>query len=219
MEYSLNNILFFTEILIFASVILMHLVKKQLSLIVLYTAQSVVTTVLLLISSMRDFSASLLMVTLFIFVIKVIVAPYFFFRLIRRKQLHASMSGYLSVPLTLIALTVLTALAHSHFSKALALLASSNDSVLLLAIATILSSLFLIINHHSAISQMIGILSLENGIVSFAATTGLEQTPGLQIGVTFDLLVWIIIATVFLSMVYRQFGTLDVGEMKHLKEE
>lgn len=218
MGYSLDNILFFSEILIFASVILMHLVKKQLSLIFLYTAQSVVTTSLLLISSMRDFSASLLLVTLLIFAIKVIVAPYFFFRLIQKKQLHSSTSGYLSVPLTLLALTVLTALSHSHFSKALVVFASSNGSVLLLAIATILSSLFLIINQRSAISQMIGILSLENGIVSFAATAGLEQTPGLQVGVTFDLLVWIIIATVFLSMVYRQFGTLDVGEMKHLKE-
>ena len=215
----MNNILFFTEILIFMSVILMHLVKKQLSLVVLYTVQSVVATLLLLASSMRDFSVNLLLVAVFIFVIKVIVAPYFFLRLIQKKQLHASTSSYLNIPFTLVVITVLTALAHSHFSQALAFLASSNGSVLLLAIATILTSLFLIINQRSAISQMIGILSLENAIVSFAIVAGLEQTPGLQVGLAFDLLMWIIIATVFLSMVYRQFGTLDVGEMKHLKEE
>ena len=67
-------------------------------------------------------------------------------------------------------------------------------------------------------SQIIGILSLENGIVAFALFSGLEQSPALQIGIMFDLLVWVIIAAVFISMIYKQFGSLDVTELKHLKE-
>ncbi len=65
---------------------------------------------------------------------------------------------------------------------------------------------------------MIGILSLENGIVCFATFAGLEQTPGLQLGVIFDIFVWVIIATVFISMIYRHFGSLDVSAMRTLKE-
>jgi len=65
---------------------------------------------------------------------------------------------------------------------------------------------------------MLGILSLENGIVSFALFAGLEQNPGLQLGITFDVLIWIIIASVFISMIYRQFGSLDVTTMKKLTE-
>lgn len=219
MRYDYSQFLFFMEILIFASVVLMHLVKKRLSLIVLYTAQSAVITVLLLSFSFREFSLPLLLVTFLIFAVKVVIAPSFFLRLIARKQLKFSTSNYLNVPLTLVVLTALTAMAHSHFSKSLLFIAPSNGNTLLLSIATILIALFLIINQRSALSQMIGILSLENGIVSFAAITGLEQTPALQMGVTFDILVWIIIATVFTSMVYKQFGSLDVTVMKHLKEE
>jgi len=65
---------------------------------------------------------------------------------------------------------------------------------------------------------MIGILSIENGIVSFAALAGLEQSPVLQIGVMFDLTIWVVIATVFASMIYDKFGALDTSSMKNLKE-
>ena len=94
-----------------------------------------------------------------------------------------------------------------------------NEHTLLLAVAMMLISVFLIINRKGALSQMIGVLSLENGIVSFACLAGLEQTPGLQLGIIFDILVWVIIATVFASMVYKQYGSLDVTAMTHLKEE
>lgn len=218
MSYTSPQFLFFMEVLIFTCVIFMHLSKKRMSLVLLYTVQSAITTLLLFFSSLKDFSISLLMVALLIFIVKVIVAPYFFSRLIEKKQLYFSTSSYLNVPMTLLVLIVLTAIAHSHFSKSLVFFSASNENPLLLAISTILISLFLIINQRSALSQMVGILSLENGIVSFAALAGLEQTPGLQLGVTFDILVWIIIASVFTSMVYKKFGSLDVTVMKHLKE-
>ncbi len=91
-------------------------------------------------------------------------------------------------------------------------------NLLLLNVATIMISLFLSINRKGALSQMLGILSLENGIVSFALSAGLEQNPGLQLGITFNILIWIIIATVFISMMFRQFGSLDVTTMKKLTE-
>jgi len=86
-------------------------------------------------------------------------------------------------------------------SSALAQLAIEGRNLLLLSVATIMISLFLIINRKGALSQMLGILSLENGIVSFALFAGLEQNPGLQLGITFNILIWIIIATVFISMI------------------
>jgi hydrogenase-4 component E len=40
----------------------------------------------------------------------------------------------------------------------------------------------------------------------------------LQLGITFNILIWIIIATVFISMIFRQFASLDVTTMKELTE-
>ncbi|MDO8737111.1 MAG: hypothetical protein Q7K29_08555, partial [Thermoleophilia bacterium] len=145
------------------------------------------------------------------------VAPYFFFGLIRRHELKFSVSTYLNTPVSLLVIAVLLALTQSDFFETLSVLAESSKASLSLCFSTILISLFLSINRRGALSQMIGILSLENGIVAFAIFAGLEQSPGLQLGVTFNILIWVVIATVFASMIFRKFGSLDVTTMKKLK--
>ena len=128
------------------------------------------------------------------------------------------MSTYLNTPITVLIIAALVAFTQTDVFRPLAQLAADGSNLLLLSVATIMISLFLIINRKGALSQMLGILSLENGIVSFALFAGLEQNPGLQLGITFNILIWIIIATVFISMIYRQFGSLDVTTMKKLTE-
>lgn len=207
------------EVILFASVIFMHLSKKSSSVIALYVLQSLIIAAMLFGSAFEEASWSLLLASLVVFVVKVIVSPYFFHKLVSEHQLKFTASTYLNGPMTLVALAILTGVTYSRFFTHLTILAVQHENTLLLAVATMLISILLIINRKGALSQMIGVLSLENGIVSFACLAGLEQTPGLQLGIVFDILVWVIIATVFASMVYKQYGSLDVTAMTHLKEE
>jgi len=213
------QILFFIVSMILGSVIFMHLSKRISTIIFFYFFQSVIVSGLLLDLSIEKASLFLILTAIATFAIKAVIAPYFFRRLIRRHQLNFSTSTYLNGPLTLVVLTLLTAFSYSHFFKPLCILAIENEKALLISVAMIFISLFLIINKKGAISQMIGILSLENAIVTFAYIAGLESGPALQIGILFDILVWVIIATVFASMLFKKFGSLDVNEMKNLKED
>lgn len=213
------QILFLMEIIIFASVIFLHLTRKNSLAITLYALQSLVVSGLLFVSYLREPSWMSLLLCVVVMVVKVIIAPYFFYKLVRNSHLKFSASTYLSSPMTLVCLAGLVAFTYSHFFQPLTILSLENADALLLAAAVMLSSIFLIINRKGVLSQMIGILSLENAIVSFAFFSGLEQGPGLQLGIMFDILVWVIIATVFASMVYKQFGSLDVTAMQNLKEE
>ncbi len=213
------QILFFLETLIFISIIFIHLSKKNSFVIFLYMMQSLVVALFLLSASLKESSWALALVAAAVFMVKVIIAPHFFRDLIKRHQLKFSVSTYLNGPMTLVVLAALTAFSYSSFFNPLVILSKDNFNALLLAVAAMLISVFVIINRKGALSQMIGILSLENAIVSFAFLAGLEQNAGLQLGIVFDILVWIIIATVFASMIYKQFGSLDVSVMKNLKEE
>ena len=94
----------------------------------------------------------------------------------------------------------------------------ANQALSAIAFSSMFLSLFLIINRKGALSQIIGILSFENSIVAFAVFSGLEQSPTLQMGIIFDIFIWLIIATVFISMLYKHFGSLDVTSMTSLKE-
>jgi hydrogenase-4 component E len=219
MSYFTSEFLFFLETVLFLSVIFMHLAKKNFAVIFLYAVQSFIVTFILFSSSLKEDSLLLMAVATATFFVKVVIAPYFFFALMKRHRLQFSVSTYLNGPMTLIVLTLLTAFSYSHFFRPLTILSPYDGDALLLAVGMILISLFLIVNRKGVLSQMVGILSLENAIVSFAYITGLEASAGAQVGILFDILVWIVIATGFASMIYRHFGSLDASAMQHLKEE
>lgn len=204
--------------IVFAVAVFFHLIKKNSTAVFLYIAQSAAVAMLLLLSALEKQSLLLFTAIIITVVVKIIVAPYFFFNLIKKHHLKFSVATYLNLPLTLLVIAVLTALTRTSFFNQFTSLAATGSEFLLIALASISISMFLMVNRKGALSQMLGILSLENSIVTFALFAGLEQSPALQLGITFNILIWIIIAAIFASMMYRQFGTVDVTTMKELTE-
>lgn len=204
--------------IIFLTIVFLHSAKKNFGAVIAYGLQSSVIVIFIAGSFFETGQASFLFIGFLILLVKVIIAPIFFTRLIKQHKLTYSVSTYLNMPLTLIVIAVITAAAYSQKFAPLTGIASANQPLLKLALAAIFLSLFLIINRKGALSQIIGILSLENSIVAFAVFAGLEQSSSLQIGILFDIFIWLIIATVFISMIYKHFGSLDVTAMKHLKD-
>jgi len=202
---------------IFLTLVFLHLSKKNLSAAIVYGIQSAAVIVILFNSFLETHSIYLLLLVLLTLVIKIILAPLFFIRLIKKHELSFSASTYLNTPLTLIVISVLTFVAHSQKLAPLTNIIPANNTLLSLALSAIFISLFLIVNRKGALSQIIGVLSLENSIVAFVVFAGLEQSPALQAGILFNIFIWIIIATVFASMIYEHFGSHDVTSMKKLK--
>ena len=205
-------------ITIFLTAVSLNIVKKNFNGVVLYVLQSLAVSAMIFDSFINEGHKMMLLVFLLTFSLKVVVAPLFFSRLIKKHRLTFSATTYLSLPITLIIITILTILTHSNILSALSSISKDNTAYLSMALAVILISIFMVVNRKGVISQMIGILSLENGIVAFAFFAGLEQFPGLEIGIIFNLCIWVVIATAFASMIYKQFGSLDVTTMKILKD-
>ncbi|MFA5792750.1 MAG: hypothetical protein WC897_02650 [Candidatus Gracilibacteria bacterium] len=204
--------------LFFLTVFFLHLVKKNSEATVLYGFQSLLVVILLFVFYLETNNIYSLFVVILMLLVKVILAPTFIFRLIKRDGLKFSASSFVSTPLALIIVTGLTILAHSSVFSSLGSIVPANQELLSLTLSALFVSLFLIVNRKGAISQIIGVLSLENSIVTFALFAGLEQSAGLQAGILFDIFIWIFIATIFISNIYKHFGTLDVTEMKNLKD-
>lgn len=212
------NSLFFLETLTFMIVIALHLMNESKTTVILYALQSFIVSAMLIIFSFQENSSGLFISALAMLAVKVVVMPIFFFNLIEKQKLKFSTTSYLSLPMTLMVIMLIVVLANSDIFLSLAEISEDYSAAMPIAISGILASLFLTINKRGAISQIIGILSLENCIVSFALIIGLKQTLILELGIIFDLFVWIIIATVFVSMMYKHFGSLDISQVKHLKD-
>jgi len=204
--------------LMLLTIVFLHLTKKNFAAAMAYSVQSLVIVVVLLGTFIEEGNIYLFFIAWLMLIVKVILAPVFFSRLIKKHKLIFSVNTYLNMPLTLIIIAVLTFIAYSENFAPLTGLVPANQTLLSFALVSIFLSLFLIINRKGALSQIIGILSLENSILAFVIFAGLEQSPGLQAGVIFNIFVWIIIATTFMAMIYRHFGSLDVTSMKSLKD-
>ncbi len=202
----------------FLTIVTLHIVKKNSGTAMVYGVQSLAVVLLLVHSFLETKDVSILIIAALLLIVKVILAPTYFLRLIRKHEFKSLVSTYVNLPLTLIIVTILTAIANAKVFGPLINHIPANQQYLSLSLAALFISLFLIVNRKGALSQIVGILSLENSIVAFALFAGLEQSPALQLGVIFDIAVWIIIAAVFITLVYKHFGTLDVTEMRHLKE-
>jgi len=204
--------------ILFLTIIFLHLTKRNLSASVAFSIQSVLVAFFFLNSFLETPDSYLLLVIIFTIIVKVILAPLFFIRLIKKHALAFNVSTYLNVPLTIIIMASLTFLAHLEKFNPLTNIVPAYHQLLSLALASIFLSLFLIVNRKGALSQIIGVLSLENSIVTFIIFAGLEKSPGMQIGVIFNILIWIMISTIFVSLLYRHFGSLNVTDMKNLTD-
>ena len=208
----------FLATVIFLTTIFFHLAKRNFLIAIAYGIQSLAIALILLGVYLETGTLALLFIVVLVIGIKVMLAPRFFIGLVKKFELGFSSSAYLNLPLTLIAVTALSVLAHSRIFAPLGAIMPVNASLLSLSLAGMLISLLLMVNRKGVLSQIIGVLSLENAIVEFAIFAGLEQSAILQLGIMFDIVVWLIIAVVFASMIYRHFGTLETSEMKSLIE-
>lgn len=215
MDISIAQIL--AEI-IFGTIIFLHVSKRNFQAVLAYGLQSLLVVAILSRSFVETGDMLMLIVILCSLLVKVILAPIFFIKLINKNKLLFSVSTYLGTPLSLITISILTLIAYSHKLEPLTNIIPANHMLLSLMLASIFLSIFLLINRKGALSQIIGVLSLENSIVIFSFFAGLEQSPELQLGILFNIFIWLIIATVFMSMVLRHFGSLNITAMNKLKD-
>lgn len=218
LEHS-RELYFSLDLIAFLSTIVMHVIKTNRNLIRLYLLQSLVVGIFLLSLGLTEGNNGLIFVAGLTLLIKVVLAPIFFSRLVRRYGTRFTVNNYLSTPLTLTVLTALVLFSYSRVFLPLSILVPEALGLFPLNLAVILISIFMLINRRGAFSQMIGILSLENSILLLAAFIGIKQPLALEVGIIFDIVIWMIIAQVFISMIYKQFGSLNVTQMKRLIEE
>lgn len=200
----------------------MHVTRKNTTLVTLYAIQSLGLAVFLGLSALESGDRILTVVALMTLIIKVILAPYFFYAVIKRAKIFFASGTYIGIPLSLFAILTLMFLSTKLLIPFVASLNSSLSIPIILypiLISGILTSLYFIVNHRDVFGQIVGILSLENWIMQSGVAIGVKHTLLLEVGMSFDIAVWIIVAVIFVSRLHESFGTLHLSNLTHLKED
>jgi len=87
-----------------------------------------------------------------------------------------------------------------------------------IAIAVVLLAFLMMITRRKAMSQVIGFLSMENGLFfgAMSATYGMPMV--VELGVALDVLVAMLVLGVFFFQIRERFDSLDLHHLESLKE-
>ncbi len=87
-----------------------------------------------------------------------------------------------------------------------------------ISMSVILLGMLMLISRNKAVSQVVGFMSLENGLffAAISATNGMPMV--VELGIAFDVLVAAVIFGVFFFHIRDSFDSLDVGQFHRLSE-
>ena len=150
--------------------------------------------------------------------LKVGVLPWILHRLIRQLDVRWDVEGLLNIPTTMLIGIILVVFAFNLAFPIAQLASTVTRSTLGIAMASVMLSFLMMITRRKAIPQVIGFLSMENGLF-FAATSATYGMPMVvELGIALDVLVGMLILGVFFFQIREQFDSLDLQHLEKLKE-
>jgi len=152
-------------------------------------------------------------------VLKVIFIPWMLHRLLARLKVRWDVETLLNIPTTMLVGIALVIFAFSLALPVSRLSDSMAGGSLGIALACVLLSFMMMITRSKAVPQVIGFLSMENGLI-FAATTVTNGMPMIvEFGIALDVLVGVLILGVFMFQIREKFDSLDIHHLEVLKED
>jgi hydrogenase-4 component E len=149
-------------------------------------------------------------------VFKAIVIPVTLHRVIVRLGIHREIETVGGIGLTMLAGIGLVALSMVVMLRVTGGADPFAREDLAFALSVVLLGLLMMVSRRNAVSQVIGFMSLENGLV--LAATGAKGMPlVVEISVAFSILIAFIVIGIFLFRIRERFDTVDVGALDRFR--
>ena len=149
-------------------------------------------------------------------IFKAIIIPVALHRIIRQLGIHREIETAVGVGLTMLAGIGLVALSMAVMLQVTSSVDPLAREDLAFALSVLLLGLLMMVTRRNAVSQVVGFMSLENGLV--LAATGAKGMPlVVEISVTFSILIAFIVIGIFLFRIRERFDTVDVGALDEFR--
>jgi hydrogenase-4 component E len=188
------------------------------SLINAFALQSLLLSLAIGWQAMAQNAPHLLVTAVIAVVLKAIVIPVVLRHLVRTLSIHRTIENVVSVGPTMLGGMVLVALSMALMLRATAAANIMAREDLAFALSVVLLGLLVMVTRRNAVSQVIGFMSLENGLV--LAATGAKGMPMVvETSVAFSILIALIVIGIFLFRIRERFDTVDVAALDRFRGE
>ena len=150
--------------------------------------------------------------------VKAIIIPFALHRMIRRLGIHREIETALNIGPTMLGGLALIALSMVVILRIAVQADIYAREDLAFALSVVLLGLLLMVTRRNAVSQVVGFMSLENGLI--LAATGAKGMPFVvEISVAFSVLVAFIVIGVFLFRIRERFDSVDLQALDDFRGE
>jgi hydrogenase-4 component E len=185
--------------------------RRILSLVHLFTMQGATLVLATVVVGIVTDQPHLYLSAAITFVLKVLLIPWLLHRVVVRLDIRWELESLINIPTTM-----LIGIGVVIFAFNLALPISRLSGI---ALACVMLSFLMMITRAKAVPQVIGFLSMENGLF-FAATSATYGMPMVvELGIALDVLIGVLILGVFMFQIREQFDSLDIRHLENLKED
>jgi hydrogenase-4 component E len=151
-------------------------------------------------------------------IFKAIIIPIALHRIIIRLDIHRAIETALGIGPTLVVGVALVALSILLVLPVTAASGALTRESLASALSIVLLGLLMMITRRNAVSQVVGFMSLENGLI--LAAVGVKGMPMVvELSVAFEVMVAFIIFGIFFFHIRERFDTLDVHDIERFRGE
>ncbi len=151
-------------------------------------------------------------------VFKAIVIPIALHRIIVYLNIHRTLETALGIGPTMVVGVALVALSILLVLPVTAASGALTRESLAAALSIVLLGLLMMITRRNAVSQVVGFMSLENGLI--LAAVGVKGMPlVVELSIAFSVMVAFIIFGIFFFHIRERFDTLDVHDIERFRGE
>lgn len=148
---------------------------------------------------------------------KVLFLPWLLERLVRRIKIEQEIHPLVNMPATMLICGALTVLAYV-VARPFTSLERLGSNTLAVALALLLTGFFLMINRRKAITQVLALLTMENGVMLAAiALTTYGMPLVVEMAIFFDVVVGVMVLGILVFRIRESFDSMDVSKLNELQ--
>ncbi len=176
---------------------------------------SVTTALVALVSGHSHLYISALLT----FGLKALLIPWMLYRMARRLHIQREVETVSHSSLIMLAGAVLVVFCYYVALPVAQLSTLVTRNTIAVSMATVLLGMLLMITRRAAVAQVIGFMSIENGLF-FAAVASTYGMPMIvELGVAFDVLVAAVLFGIFFFQIRASIDSLDIDRLNRLSEK
>jgi hydrogenase-4 component E len=197
--------------------LLMVVQRMLLTNIRLFALQSMMLTAIATIIAYFQSATDVYLVALFTLIGKVFFLPWLLNRLVRRIQIDQEIEPLLNSTSSMVLCGAFTLLGYI-VARPFTSLERLGNNTLAVAITLLLTGFFLMINRRKAITQVLALLTIENGVMLAAvALTTYGMPLVVELGIFFDVMVAVMVLGILVYRIRETFASMDVSKLSRLK--